>query len=258
MPFTFTHPLAVVPFRKSNLIFSALVIGSMSPDFLYFIRLISKGNYGHTFEGLFLFSLPAGFAVFYIFQKWLKIPLIHLFPDSQQAKLARFATVFAIEDRLHFLRILLSLLIGAITHIIWDSFTHHHGWAVKNLPFLQTVLVHSSIGDFTLFKFLQYSGHLLGMPALLFLHWRWLRSAPLSPSGWTPRFPAGRRLAIVVSIFAVSVLLGMLRGYFSIDPLLGVAEFAEFVSTSLVASITTAYVGFLIYAIFSPGYVNTL
>lgn len=40
LPLTFAHPAAVLPFsRKSKYIhFSALVLGSMAPDFEYFLR----------------------------------------------------------------------------------------------------------------------------------------------------------------------------------------------------------------------------
>jgi hypothetical protein len=31
MPFTFSHPAAVIPFNKEELVFSAFVIGSMTP-----------------------------------------------------------------------------------------------------------------------------------------------------------------------------------------------------------------------------------
>ena len=39
MPLTIAHPAAVLPFRHSRLPISALVIGSLAPDFEYFLHL---------------------------------------------------------------------------------------------------------------------------------------------------------------------------------------------------------------------------
>ena len=50
MPLTFAHPAAILPFsRKSKYInFSAMVFGSMAPDFEYFLRGQPMGGIGHT------------------------------------------------------------------------------------------------------------------------------------------------------------------------------------------------------------------
>ena len=63
MPFTPAHSAAVVPLYFTfckHLVFSALIIGSMSPDFEYILRLTPTSRIGHTFHGLFLFCLPVG------------------------------------------------------------------------------------------------------------------------------------------------------------------------------------------------------
>ena len=51
MPCTFSHPLAVVPLRRlcpERLNFTALIIGSMSPDFGYYIGKFPVANFAHT------------------------------------------------------------------------------------------------------------------------------------------------------------------------------------------------------------------
>ena len=63
MPFTLSHPLAVVPLRRwcpARLNFAALVIGSMSPDFGYFIGQFDAAAFAHTIPGLFTVCLPTG------------------------------------------------------------------------------------------------------------------------------------------------------------------------------------------------------
>src|SRR5581483_12465816 len=50
VPFTLAHPAAVLPLRRRGLVFSALVVGSMAPDFEYFFGL--KRPISHTMPGI--------------------------------------------------------------------------------------------------------------------------------------------------------------------------------------------------------------
>jgi hypothetical protein len=54
MPFTFSHPAIILPlkyFKKKWFSLTGLVIGSMTPDFEYFVRMRIQSNYSHTIEG---------------------------------------------------------------------------------------------------------------------------------------------------------------------------------------------------------------
>ena len=57
MPFTFAHPAIVLPFYKKPKFFSmtTLIIGSMSPDFEYFLRVKIKSDMSHTLIRYHLF-----------------------------------------------------------------------------------------------------------------------------------------------------------------------------------------------------------
>ncbi|MES0491873.1 MAG: DUF4184 family protein [Leptospirales bacterium] len=48
MPFTISHAAAIIPFNKKPFILSALMIGSFSPDFSYFLPYNFNGFYTHT------------------------------------------------------------------------------------------------------------------------------------------------------------------------------------------------------------------
>jgi hypothetical protein len=54
MPFTLVHPIVTIPIRKYGFPLSALIIGSMTPDFNYFI--FPKLSVGHTLLGQFYFN----------------------------------------------------------------------------------------------------------------------------------------------------------------------------------------------------------
>lgn len=53
MPFTLAHPAVVLPLRHRLLHQEALIIGSMSPDFLYFLYGQASQSFGHRFDGFF-------------------------------------------------------------------------------------------------------------------------------------------------------------------------------------------------------------
>ncbi len=42
MPFTLAHPAAVVFLKNKKFNFTALILGSMAPDFIYFLNLIKE------------------------------------------------------------------------------------------------------------------------------------------------------------------------------------------------------------------------
>ena len=69
MPLTFAHPAAVLPFSRNSkyVNFLAMVLGSMAPDFEYFLRGMPAGATGHTLSGFITFNLPIVVIVYFIY-----------------------------------------------------------------------------------------------------------------------------------------------------------------------------------------------
>lgn len=181
MPFTFSHPAAVVPlarWKHFNLQFSALVIGSMSPDIEYFLYIPRDVQFGHTVCGIFLFCVPAGFILLWIFHRILKFPLLSLLPLSHQERLFPLAEEFHFAPFKRLAIILLSLIIGAFTHLGWDSLTHHYGWAVKEIPAMNMLIKGTFLGSFRIYEILQHGSTLLGGGLLVYWYIKWFRNAP--------------------------------------------------------------------------------
>jgi hypothetical protein len=93
MPATFAHPAAVLPFRGFDrwFNFAALVIGSVMPDFAYFIRRFDVATYAHTLSGTVFFCVPVGLFVFAIFHA-LRAPLCYVLPEPHRSALTPLAT----------------------------------------------------------------------------------------------------------------------------------------------------------------------
>lgn len=125
MPFTFAHPAAVLPFVKKQskyISVTALILGSMAPDFEYFLHFRPYGVIGHTWLGFLYLNLPLVFLLAYIYHYILKKPFITNLPKP----FAGYYT-YAVDERwrLHtwknFFVFCYSALFGMLTHVVWDA-----------------------------------------------------------------------------------------------------------------------------------------
>jgi len=146
MPFTFSHPAIVLPLLKLSpkyISASAVIIGSMAPDFEYFIRMRLQQVHGHNLAGAFYFDLPVALISTFLFQFLVRDTLIEHLPIFLRKKYELYYK----QDWLKFAQIkwyviIYSALIGIFSHLFWDAFTHAPGYFVQYIPFLkQTIRV---------------------------------------------------------------------------------------------------------------------
>jgi hypothetical protein len=139
MPFPLAHPAAVLPLRPfcpKRLNFPALVIGSLTPDLGYAFGHLRVDRLSHRFwAGSLGFCLPAGLvlvAAFYLIRR----PLIRALPEQYQPALTPVCRQRAGSPA----AIIISVLIGAWSHILLDSITHEDGWLVEHVALLRITL----------------------------------------------------------------------------------------------------------------------
>lgn len=171
MPFTFSHPALVLPltyFPKKWFSLTGLVIGSLTPDFEYFLRMRIKSNYSHTFEGLFWFDLPLGILLAFIFHNIVRNRLLENLPIFFKSRFSAFNQFhWNGQFRKNWLVVIISILIGATSHIFWDSFTHDDGYFVTSIPSLQNSIEFLSV-QIPILKILQHSSTLIGAILIAF------------------------------------------------------------------------------------------
>ena len=140
MPFTFAHPAIILPFMsfpKRWFSLTGLVVGSMTPDFEYFIRMNIQSIYSHTFWGIFYFDLPLGILIAFVFHSIVRDSLYHNLPLSLKSRFSKFSNFdFNRYFKKNWIVVLISVIIGAFSHILWDSFTHETGYFVNKFPYL--------------------------------------------------------------------------------------------------------------------------
>ncbi|MBS1521441.1 MAG: DUF4184 family protein [Bacteroidetes bacterium] len=144
MPFTFSHPAVVLPLNrlgKNWISLTALVIGSLTPDFEYFIRMKVFSIYSHTWVGLFWFDLPIGLLLLIIYNRSIKNKLIDRLPQYFNQRLTGFKDERPKYLGANLIVVVICLWIGASSHIFWDSFTHPTGYFVKHSHLLSHKIV---------------------------------------------------------------------------------------------------------------------
>jgi hypothetical protein len=165
MPFTFSHPAIILPLTylpKKWFSLTGLIIGSLTPDFEYFIRMKIKSDYSHTIEGLFWFDLPLGILLAFIFHNIVRNTLLDNLPKIIKS---RSLQLIKLDWNAYFKKnwfvVIVSILIGAFSHLFWDSFTHNHGYFVENIPTLRKTVTILGM-EIQILKILQHSSTIIG------------------------------------------------------------------------------------------------
>jgi len=140
MPFTFSHPAIILPLialKRKWRSSTGLIMGSIVPDFEYFIRMDGKSIYSHTIDGIFWFDFPLALLLCFIFHLIVRNPFFDNLPWFLNKRLVVYKE-FQWPD--YFLKNLIvvsiSILIGICSHLFWDAFTHDNGFFVDRLSIL--------------------------------------------------------------------------------------------------------------------------
>jgi hypothetical protein len=212
LPFSASRPAAIVACREVFL-FSALVVGAIAPDLHYFIGVDHHFQATHTVAGAFYICLPSALAVLWLFQRVLKLPLISLAPEGLQPRLVRFGESFRFGPAKRFGWILISLLLGIFSHLLWDSFTHGRGYMVQHIALLHT-MPFAQYGIFRpLYNLLQHLSSLLGLGILMTAYYRWSEKAQAQPVPESLKLSPRIKCISIAAIGAGAAILGMICGF---------------------------------------------
>jgi hypothetical protein len=217
---------------------SAAVIGSMVPDFGLFLPMRPARVETHSSLALITFCLPVGLATFWIFQALIKSAVLEILPDGSYSRWRSLAAPADFRSLTQWLLAACGVELGAVTHLIWDAFTHEGARGVRMIPALDDPLVdivgHHLIGA----RFLQDISSLIGLVVVLAVVAYGLRPLrhgvapdrsihPVERYAWMsayvlmsvmlaamfleirrPHYAAGHSLALLVGNYAIASLRG--------------------------------------------------
>lgn len=237
MPFTLAHPLFAAPLKlikPQYLSLTGLILGSMGPDFEYFIVLEPYQTIGHNLEGLFLQVIPLSILFAYLFHYIMKAALVKHLPSlfNLDNKAHSLISNWSLNTIRKWIVFLVSILIGFYTHILLDGFTHKSGAMVALFPSLLNEFL-----DRPLYKDLQYAFSWLGLVVqLIIILWMLFRTKPTSHS--FKRASSQQKLFYWTIAFAVMAITVLLKLMFVSNH--------NFVGTLFVAPFSGFYLGLLV------------
>lgn len=203
MPFTLSHAAAALPLRhllRGAAVFPALVIGCFIPDVPYFLPEPLCNINAHSLPGLVLFGIPLGWTIYALWFGLLLEPSVALLPRRYACLLSA-----SVLQQPLFARpwcVTLSLLVGAVSHIVWDAFTHRRGLVVHAWPALAQPVLHVGAHALPPYLVFQHGSTLVGIVCLVLHVRRRLRQgATTSPTlASTPQLSAKHRIAVAAAL----------------------------------------------------------
>jgi Domain of unknown function (DUF4184) len=212
VPLTVAHAAAAWPVSRllPRLPLDALVLGTFTPDFQYLFVLAPRGRFGHTPLGLIFFCLPIGLLAWVAYRRLAREVILSLLPGGLRPRISHSTPALYL--------VAMAILLGAATHIVWDSFTHKSGWAVRHLPVLSVPVHVAQQVAVPGFKLLQYGSTIIGSLVVLWWAVSWLRRQPeearkYSPAEWSEfRRTATLLLCVSMAGSVANGIRGMSRG----------------------------------------------
>ena len=245
MPFTLSHAAAALPFRRTRLIMSALVVGCFAPDLAYFLPFGQHDRFGHTLPGIFELDLPLSLAVLWLFQRYARKPLTACLPQGARERLDRSPRALPVNPFSRFAMTVFSILVGTATHIFWDAFTHPGNWVSDHLHFLNTTVSILLFGARPWYAILEYLSSALGIVIILLWYIHWYRNTP--PVHSKQNRLTKDRIAIAC-FFLIAAVFALIRAAGSGVPH-GVSGSQRFMADVAITGIAVFWIEIVLYGI---------
>lgn len=168
MPFTPSHAVIALPFVRTPLVPAAIAIGAMTPDLPLFVRGAGL-SYAFTHGPVnAVWTALVALALLLVWRAVLRPAVPELMPGflarrlpsdwSEGGMAAARSTLGRGQGRLYPVWLAVSLILGVLSHIAWDLFTHEGRGGVDLLPALD-----ETWGPLPGYKWLQYGSSVLGL-----------------------------------------------------------------------------------------------
>jgi hypothetical protein len=176
VPFTPSHVAAILPLTKTPLLPAALVVGSMVPDLFFYLPVDVPRALTHSVAGWLTVDLALGLALYILWEFFLRRPLTDFAPLWVRGRLSGIVRNGVAPRAKGSWRVVVlaaaSVLVGALTHLVWDSFTHP-GFVVSQLPWLA-----AQHGHWYGYEWAQNASSAIGGAVLVLWIFAWVRRTP--------------------------------------------------------------------------------
>jgi uncharacterized protein DUF4184 len=134
MPFTLSHPAVVLALRRTGLPVAGMVAGTMAPDVPMFLPGRVGYHLTHSLAGVVTADLLLGVVGVAVWVLLVRDALVDTAPAAVRERLDPVAPYSTRQWAL----LPVAVVLGAVTHVTWDLFTHPGRWGVRHVTWLQT------------------------------------------------------------------------------------------------------------------------
>ncbi|MCJ8268297.1 MAG: DUF4184 family protein, partial [Psychrosphaera sp.] len=114
--------------------------------------------------------------------------------------------------------VMLSILLGAATHLLWDAFTHDYGFIVVMFDVLATPLFTLEGYTLYIYRVLQHGSTVLGMGLLLYWGKRWFNNtANRQLIDVQISLSCRQRIALIASLIVPPIMIGLYQGVVGLE-----------------------------------------
>ncbi|GHF14951.1 DUF4184 family protein [Pseudolysinimonas yzui] len=127
MPFTPSHAIVALPFIRTPIPAGAVAVGAMAPDLPLFFPWVAPYSVTHGFPGLLVVSVPLALVLYAVWRLVIRpAASALLLPEALRARMPWAWDRVGRPERPVRSAVLLvvAALIGVVTHVFWDLFTH--------------------------------------------------------------------------------------------------------------------------------------
>lgn len=187
------------------------LVGTMAPDLAYVAGRSSWRVWAHDLPWVVTFNVPVTLAVAWVIVRVLAPVVPAHLPDLGGFHLRDYRAVAA--HRFHVVRSPLWALLGALTHVGLDSFTHRWGWFARNWTWYRTPLVADRwLGKaWTPFEIGQYVGHVGCSVLFVVFAWRYGRARLLA--GRAAEVPLATTSRSSQAVLWTAALVGLVTAF---------------------------------------------
>ncbi|MEM9388150.1 MAG: DUF4184 family protein [Pseudomonadota bacterium] len=226
MPFTVSHVAAVIPLQRMlghRTSFSALVIGAMVPDLGYYVQSWTLAVHLHTIEGAMTLGVAVGLGLYLLYHWVVRPAYVRLLPHWITSRLEADVWRRGWPTGEPVWAVLLCLVVGLLTHVGWDSFTHPRAGSHWGDWFAAPVFADHAWPRYLV---LQHVSTLVGAVVLFVGVALWTSATPAGLSPAAARHGVFGHPLLLLSLLVVPALVGLASASLA---LAGVKPMNEFV-----------------------------